>query len=178
VNRSFSSLNAQEALHVAIFIEERNARIYHEFAELFSEFHDTDSLEVASTFWEMAHEERQHGTLLQKLYFERYGNAACHVTEEDISEFIEVPKFEEITAIAASPNESSLSPRERALEIGLRAEQSALEYYRRLSSACDDPELRSVYRELAQLECTHTEFLQKKVAEGKRHSPSDSGRPA
>ena len=178
MNRSFSSLNAQEALHVAIFIEERNARIYHEFAELFSEFHDTDSLEVASTFWEMAHEERQHGTLLQKLYFERYGNAACHVTEEDISEFIEVPKFEEITAIATSPNESSLSPRERALEIGLRAEQSALEYYRRLSSACDDPELRSVYRELAQLECTHTEFLQKKVAEGKRHSPSDSGRPA
>ena len=164
MNRSFSSLSAQDALHVAIFIEERNAAVYHQFAELFSEFHDTESLEVASTFWEMAQEEREHGSRLQRLYFERYGNTACSMTEEDISEFIEVPAFGEFTAIISNPHERNLSPRERALQIGIRAEQSASDYYRHLSSTCDDPELCALYRELAQFECNHTEFLQKKVA--------------
>jgi len=71
VNRSSSPLNPREALHVAAFIEERNAGLYHQFAELFLEFDDPESLEVASTSWEMAKEDREHGTLLQKMYFER-----------------------------------------------------------------------------------------------------------
>ena len=36
MRRTFASLNAQEALHVAIFIEERNAAIYRRFAEMFT----------------------------------------------------------------------------------------------------------------------------------------------
>ena len=42
MQRAFSTLNAQEALHIAIFIEERNADIYHRFAEMFAEFHDAE----------------------------------------------------------------------------------------------------------------------------------------
>src|SRR5207253_2455581 len=49
MKRDFASLTPQEALHVAIFIEERNAEIYHQFAEMFSEFHDPESLEIAVT---------------------------------------------------------------------------------------------------------------------------------
>ena len=64
VKRAFASLNAQEALHVAIFIEERNANIYRQFSEMFAEFRDPESLEVASAFWEMSEEERDHGTAL------------------------------------------------------------------------------------------------------------------
>ena len=45
MKRDFASLTAQEALHVAIFVEERNAEIYHQFAEMFAEFHDPESLE-------------------------------------------------------------------------------------------------------------------------------------
>ncbi len=36
MTRTFSSLNPQEALHAAIFVEERNAGIYQRFAEMFS----------------------------------------------------------------------------------------------------------------------------------------------
>ena len=43
MKREFASLSAQEALHVAIFIEERNAEIYREFAEMFAEFRDPES---------------------------------------------------------------------------------------------------------------------------------------
>jgi rubrerythrin len=160
VNPSFTSLNAQEALHVAIFIEERNATVYHQFAELFSEFHDLASLEVASTFWEMAHEEREHGTLLQNLYLQRYGTAPCAITEEDIAEFIEVPNLGEIGGLVGNPVRGDRSPRERALEIAISAEQNA--YYRRLSTETEDPQ-RSLYRDLAQFEGTHTEKLQRKL---------------
>jgi erythrin-vacuolar iron transport family protein len=163
VNRSFASLNSQEALHVAIFIEERNAHVYRQFAELFGEFQDTDSLEVASTFWEMAQEERQHGTLLQNVYFQRFGTAPCAVTEEDISEFIEVPSPTEISSLLGRQETANGSPRERALEIALAAENNALEYYRRLSMQTEDTQLRTLYRELAEFEGNHTERLQRKM---------------
>ena len=49
-------------MHVAIFIEERNAELYHRFAEMFVEFRDRESLEIASVFWEMAVEEKNHSS--------------------------------------------------------------------------------------------------------------------
>ena len=57
MKRSFISLTPQEALHVAVFIEERNAEVYHRFAEMFVEFRDVQSLEIASVFWDMAAED-------------------------------------------------------------------------------------------------------------------------
>ena len=44
MKREFASLSAQEALHLAIFIEERNGGLYRQFAELFKDFGDRDSL--------------------------------------------------------------------------------------------------------------------------------------
>jgi rubrerythrin len=77
VKRPFASLTPQEALHVAIFIEERNANIYREFAEMFAEFRDPESLEMASAFWEMSNEEQCHGRSLQKCYFDRNSTQSC-----------------------------------------------------------------------------------------------------
>jgi rubrerythrin len=71
MRRTFASLNPQEALHVAIFIEERNAGIYHRFAEMFTQLRHPDSLEIASVFLDMAVEERRHSTMLQEKYQER-----------------------------------------------------------------------------------------------------------
>ncbi len=102
MRRSFSSLDPQEALHVAIFIEERNAELYHRFAEMFVEFRDSESLEIASVFWEMAAEEKQHSSLLQGKYMEEYGSSRCALTEEDLVEWIEVPKLEDGDVFAAT----------------------------------------------------------------------------
>jgi rubrerythrin len=68
MTRTFASLNPQEALHVAIFIEEGNAGICQRFAEMFTEFRDPESLEIASVFWDMAVEEKRHSTVLQEKY--------------------------------------------------------------------------------------------------------------
>ena len=176
MKREFASLTPQEALHVAIFIEERNAEIYHQFAEMFAEFRDPGSLEIASAFWDMANEERQHGTILQKRYFDRYGTRPCALTEEDISEFIEVPRLESGEIFSFSKLKSGRSPRQLALEVAAAAEQSALRFYARLAELTQDAELKTLYQEFVDMEANHSSWLDKKMAEARR--AANTGKPS
>ena len=159
MTRVYSSLNSQEALHMAIFIEERNADIYQRFAEMFNEFGDPESLEIGNVFWDMSVEEKRHSLLLQGKYSDRYGNAKCELTEEDLMEMIEVPKlesselFEAVEAVMAGP-------RQRALRVALDAEKSAHDFYAQLVSATEDPSLRRLYIELSTMEDGHVTYLQ------------------
>ena len=168
MKREFASLTAQEALHVAIFIEEGNAEIYTQFAELFAEFRDPESLEFAQVFWDMAEEERHHGTMLQERYFERYGTQHCIVTEEDIRDLIEVPRLDNGEIFAIIRSRTTHSPRYKALEIALTAEESAQRFYSRLIPRTEDEALRNVYRELTAFEDGHSKFLRGKIEMAKR----------
>lgn len=166
MKRSFASLTPQEALHIAIFIEERNAEIYRQFAELFRGFADSDSREIANVFAEMAEEERTHGTLLQERYLERYGAEACAVTEQEIRELIELPKLKGGAIFAIARSQATAVPRNHALEVALEAENSAMKYYRYLAETADEPEMRSFYAELASFETDHTDQLRRKIELG------------
>lgn len=163
MQRPFASLNPQEALHVAIFIEERNAGVYHRFAEMFNEFRDSESLEIASVFWDMAVEEKRHSGLLQGKYQERYGNASCALTEEDLQEMIEVPKLDDADVFGVGPAPQS-SARERALQIALIAETSAHNFYAKLVEHTEDGPLRRLYTELSMMEDGHVVYLQRMLA--------------
>ncbi len=157
--RQFSSLNPQEALHVAILIEERNAGIYQRYAEMFSEFRDPESLEVSNVFWDMSVEENRHSYLLKGSYRERYGDAPCSLTEEDLRDMIEVPKLEGSDIFEAV--ESVLAgPRQRALRVALDAEKSAQNFYVELVNRTDDEALRRLYIELSTMEDSHVTYLQ------------------
>ena len=168
MKRDFKTLTAQEALHVAIFIEERNAELYRQFAELFADFKDSESLEIAQVFWEMSQEERGHGSRLQEKYFERYGTQACVVTDEEISEVIEMPRLDTSNIFSVSRAHATLSPRRSALEVALEAEQMALRYYRRLLEVTREETLHAIYSELANYEADHTTFIQQKLAAASR----------
>src|SRR5271166_6638053 len=124
MRRTFASLKPQQALHVAIFIEERNADIYHRFSEMCTEFGDTESLEIASVFWDMAVEEKRHSGILQGKYQEPYANASCALTEEELQDMIEVPRLDD-GDVFENPETSQMSARERALQVALAAEQGA-----------------------------------------------------
>jgi rubrerythrin len=165
VKRAFVSLTAQEALHVAIFIEERNANVYRQFSEMFAEFRDPESLEMAAAFWEMSNEERCHGTTLQERYFDRHGTQACAVTEEDISDFIEFPRLENGRIFSVDEVKASRSPREMALEIAAAAEESAIRFYKSLAETCPDAELRTLYQEFVDFEANHSGRLDQKLAQ-------------
>jgi len=171
MSRAFTSLNPQEALHVAIFIEERNAEIYQRFAEMFTEFRDPDSLEIASVFWDMSVEEKRHSSQLQTRYQERYGNAGCALREEDLQELIEVPKLES-GDLLASADLGKVLARERALKVALDAEKGAQEFYRQLVEQTEDVALRRLYIELSTMEDGHVTYLQSMLA---THAFEDKG---
>ncbi len=172
MQRAFASLDPQEALHVAIFIEERNAGIYHRFAQLFNEFHDPESLEIASVFWDMAVEEKRHSGILQAKYQERYGNASCSMTEEDLKDMIEVPRLEAADLFAVGPA-SHDTARERALQVALTAEVTAHDYYTKLVEQTEDGPLRRLYNELSTMEDGHVLYLQRRLAESTTGSDRD-----
>lgn len=161
MKRSFSSLSPQEALHVAVFIEERNAELYHRFAEMFAEFRDVESLEIASVFWDMAAEERRHSSLLLQRYGDLYNNRACALTDEDIQEMIELPRLEDSDIFEASHKNA----RDKALQVALSAEQQARDFYERLAAASSDQALKKLYTELGEFEGSHVAFLERKIAE-------------
>lgn len=160
--REFSSLSAREALHIAVFIEERNAKIYREFAEMFAAFGDRDSMQISALFEDMEREERRHGALLQDRYTELYGTFPCSVTEDEVRQFIEVPRLDsEIFALLRTS--TGRAPRVKAFELALAAEQGAMRYYTRLAEFTDDDELRAMYAELSQFESDHIEELEQKI---------------
>ena len=163
MKRSFASLNPQEALHVAVFIEERNAELYQQFADMFTEFADSESLVIAGVFREMAAEEKEHSTKLQGLYMERFGTSSCSLTEEDLVELIEVPRLEQVDLFAA-PDRNKVSARERALQVALNAERSAQQYYADLVEQSEPGPLRQLYRELAEMEDGHVASLQQRMS--------------
>jgi rubrerythrin len=173
MKREFASLTAQEALHVAIFIEERNAEIYTQFAELFAEFRDPESLQIAQVFHDMAEEERHHGTMLQERYFERYGTQHCMITEEDIRDLIEVPKLNNGELFAIARSNTSVSPKYKALEIALSAEESAQRFYSRLVQQTRDAALSRVYGELSAFEDNHSKFLRDKIEKARRATDTE-----
>jgi rubrerythrin len=172
MTRAFATLNAQEALHVAIFIEDRNAGIYHRFAEMFTEFRDPDSLEIASVFWDMAVEEKRHSGILQAKYQEQYGNAACSLNDESLQEFVELPRLEDADVFAAGST-SQDNARGRALQVALAAEMHAHDFYSKLVAETKDGPLRRLYTELSMMEDGHVVYLERILATSS--ATSDTG---
>ena len=113
----------------------------------------------------MANEERAHGTLLQKRYFDRYETRPCAVTEEDIRDLIEVPKLDNGEIFTISRLKVGRSPRQMALEIAIVAEQNASRFYTRLCETTTEPELHTLYKELPAFENNHSDWLEKEVSE-------------
>jgi len=154
---------------MAISIEERNAEIYHRFADMFTEFGDEESLEVAAVFWEMAIEERGHHAMLERKYWEQFGTASRSYSEEDLVELIEVPRLNEGNLFAI---DDGLSGRQRALQVALRAEISAQQFYSKLVEQVPDGPLRRTYYDLAQVEDGHIAFLEAKLAQDEAEKPT------
>ena len=174
MKRTFQSLTEQEALHAAVFVEERNAEIYHRFAEMFVEFRDEDSLAIASVFWDMAAEERHHSTLLQNRYQELFGQQPCALTDDDIYEFIEIPRLEDADIFNGVTAHDHRTPKERALQVGLTAELGARKFYQELLETSKDPRQKRLIAELADFEGEHVAFLERKLAEASRQGAGSS----
>ncbi|HEY4932838.1 MAG TPA: hypothetical protein VII23_14810, partial [Terriglobales bacterium] len=112
---------------------------------------------------DMAVEEKRHSGILQGKYQERFGNASCSLTDQDLQEMIEVPRLEDADLFAADPATQS-SARERALQVALAAETSAHDFYTKLVEHTEDGPLRRLYTELSMMEDGHVVYLQRILA--------------
>ena len=167
MKRSFASLGPREALQVAIHIEQRNAGLYQQFAEMFCGLGDKESLEISTVFWEMAVEERGHHCLLYQKYAEQYGHSRSALTDDDLIEIIELPKLDEVEVFSARNN--GLPARNLALQIALKAEISAQTYYTNLVDLTPEGPLRQIYVDLAQMEKSHATYLATKIGPDDSH---------
>lgn len=163
MKRDFSSLTGPEALRIAIAIEDRNAETYRQLGDLFSQL-CPESSALASSFFELSATERQHSIALSMRYLERFGTVSAGIAEEDICDFIEVPRYKVADIVAAMENGNSGSGRRIALEIAAAAERSALHYYQRLAAVERDPQMKSLYQEFAGFEQEHTDWIEAELA--------------
>jgi rubrerythrin len=157
------SCGASATLLRAIQIERRNGAIYDSLANVFQGY----DASVESIFQEMAAEERQHGALLEESYRGRFGLVPA-LTKEP-KEVIEGPDLEDSEALIFD----SMTV-EQALEMGLRAEQGAREFYRQETSRTSDAQLQQMFRELSEFEEEHVRILQVKLEEKRRAKGSAS----
>ena len=165
MQRNFAALSPREVLQVAISIENRNAELYHHFAELFTEFGDKESLEIAAIFWEMAVEERGHSSQLKQHYAELYGEFISSISEQDLVEIVEVPTLDDGNLL--DPSGDPTPARARALQVALQAELSAQQFYEKLASQTSRGPLRDIFRYLAQQEDGHVAYLETKLEQSR-----------
>ena len=162
---SATSSNAVSAtLLRAIQIETRNAGIYDSLAQLFQGY--DKSLEAI--FREMEAEEQQHRAMLEERYRDRFGSVPGSTKEP--KEVIEGPDLEDAEAFIFD----SMTV-EQALEMGLRAEEGARDFYRLEASRTSEPQMQQIYQELAEFEQDHARLLQDKLAE-RRHAGGSASR--
>jgi rubrerythrin len=163
MKRYFTSLSTQEALRIAIFVEERNARIYRQFAELFGAFPDADSREIAEVFAEMAAEEVNHGDQLERRYIRRFGKSPCAITADEVPDTVELPQLPDGNIFAIVRSGVSPAPRAEGLAVALAAEEGAMRFYQHLAELADEPEFGRFYAELADFEGEHVEELRRQM---------------
>lgn len=156
--------NVRSTLLRGIQIEARNAKVYDTFAQLFQGYDDS----VTAIFHEMADEERQHGTDLEQRYRARFGPVPA--LAEEPKEVIEAPDLEDAEALIFD----SMTLVE-ALEVGLKAELMAREFYQCEAGRISDPDLQKLYRELGEFEEDHVRRLAEKLAE-KGRAPKSTAR--
>jgi rubrerythrin len=160
MNNALSDAVRTTLLH-AIYIEARNGGVYDTLAQLFQGYDNS----VTDIFVEMAAEERQHGTLLEKLYRERFGPVPPPA--EEPREVIEAPDLDDPEAFIFDSMTIV-----QALESGLRAEEGAREFYSREAERTPDPALQKQYRELGEFEEAHVQRLKERLAEKRRQGDS------
>jgi rubrerythrin len=159
----FQTDSLRQTLLRAIQIERRNCELYQSLAQIFEDYDDS----VRKMFLEMAQEEQQHGADLKQRYRARFGPVP--LLTGDPKEVIEAPDLPDGEVMIFDS-----MTREKALQVGLEAENAARNFYQIEVSRTADPELQQMYRDLSEFEETHVRLLQEKLAQTVRNASPTS----
>jgi rubrerythrin len=147
----FTKLSAQDALDLAVLIEEEAEERYHEFAHQMDIHHTPDA---ARFFRLMADNEARHRTQLEGQRAQQFGSAPRRVTR-DLLWDVEAPDYDEARAF--------MSPR-RAMETALRCEEKAHAFFVGALGEVRDPAVRAIFEELRDEEVQHQDLVGRELA--------------
>lgn len=146
----FSSLSLQDALDLAIGIEQEAQERYEEFTKLVGGRYAGDASDM---FRMMASYEARHRTELAERRAKLFGAAPAHVSP-DATEDVEAP---DVTAPRVF-----MSARQ-AMEVALASEEKAYDFYTAALAQVRDPEVRKLFTELQGEELKHQRLVREKM---------------
>ena len=138
----FASLDLQDALDLAILVEEEAQERYLEFVSQMEQHHTP---EAASFFRAMAANEEKHGRELRERRAARFGDAPRRVTRAMLWD-VEAPDYDETRAFMSA---------RQAMGVALRAETKAEEFFVKALPHITDEEVRRLFEELRDEEIVH-----------------------
>lgn len=146
----FTALSLQDALDLAILVEEEARLRYQEFAGQVGGRYPGDAADV---FAAMAANEAKHGAQLQERRKALFGDAPARVRIDQLDD-------------AEAPHRGKprvfMSARQ-AVEVAIEAEQKAEAFFEQAAKAARDAETRALFEELRAEEKEHQKMLRSKL---------------
>jgi rubrerythrin len=150
----FTKLDLQDALDLAILVEEEAQERYLEFVDQMEKHHTPQAAEF---FRAMASNEQKHGEELRARRRGLFGDAPRRVKSSMLWD-VEAPDYDESRAFMSA---------RRAMEVALRAETKAHEFFVRAIPQVAHAEVKGLFQQLRDEEVLH----QSLVREAMRNLP-------
>jgi rubrerythrin len=142
----FGSLSVQDALDLAILVEEEAQERYLEFVDQMEQHHTP---EAARFFATMARNEQKHGEELRARRHSLFGDAPRRMKRSMLWE-VEAPEYDQSRAFMSA---------RQAMEVALVSETKAHEFFVRAIPHIADPEVKRLFPELRDEEVLHQSLV-------------------
>jgi rubrerythrin len=143
----FAALTLQDALDLAILVEEEAQERYLEFVDQLEQHHTP---EAAAFFASMAKNEQKHGDELRARRRALFGNARSRVTRSMLWD-VEAPDYDQPRAFMSA---------RQAMQVALASETKAHAFFVAALPHIADPEVKRLFEELRDEELIHQSLVQ------------------
>ena len=161
-NIDFASLSLQDALDLAILVEEEAQERYLEFVDQMQQHHTP---EAARFFATMARNEQKHGEELRARRRSLFGDAARRVKRSSLWD-VEAPDYDQPRALMSA---------RQAMEVALVSETKAHEFFVDALPHLADPEVKRLFQELRDEEVLHQALVREAMRGLPRGPEPDAG---
>ena len=158
----FASLSLQDALDLAILVEEEAQERYLEFVDQMETHHTGDA---AKFFAVMARNEQKHGDELRARRRSLFGDAPGRMKRSMLWD-VEAPDYDEPRAFMSA---------RQAMRVALASETKAHEFFVQAIPHLKDPEVRRLFQELRDEEVLHQALVREAMRSLPEGDPGDAG---
>jgi rubrerythrin len=158
----FAALTLQDALDLAILVEEEAQERYLEFVDQMEKHHTKDA---AQFFGAMAGNEQKHGDALRARRRSLFGNAPSRMKRSMLWD-VEAPDYDQPRAFMSA---------RQAMDVALAGETKAHEFFVKAIPHVSDPEVKRLFEELRDEEVLHQSLVREAMRSLPPEKETDPG---